>query len=337
MARKQIKLTDIAGELNVSVSLVSLVLSGKSRENRISHVLSEKVISKAREMGYQTNQLARGLRTGKSGIIGLIVADIANPFFGEMARFIENEASKIGYHVMFGSSDEDHEKLNELIKVFLSRQVDAMVVVPVRDCMEQLKELLNQPIPVVFIDRYCEGLNADVFCADNFDGGYQLTKHLVSRGYNKIAAFTLDNHLTNNIDRIRGYRAALIDTGIEPDEKLINIFGYQEQDKKLKAALESALEMGCNALFFANNSIGINSMKYLSDLKLDIPGDIAMVSFDNPEAFHVSKPGITCYQQPMEKICTGTLDLISRRLNNNEYADPNITMYKGEMILRNSC
>ena len=295
-----------------------------------------KVLDKARELGYQTNQLARGLRTGKSGIIGLIVADIANPFFGEMARFIENEASKIGYHVMFGSSDEDPHKLNELINVFLSRQVDAMVVVPVKDCKKHLLPLLSQPVPVVFIDRYCEGLKADVFCADNYHGGFQLTNHLLEKGYKKIAAFTLDNHLTNNIDRIRGYKAALGNAGKSMGDDLVRIIGYQELDDNLEEAINGIIDQGCDAIFFANNSIGIKSLQYLNKRGIVIPDDIAVVSFDNPEAFHVSRPGITCYKQPMEQICTGTLKLISAKLEAMKPAAPQTSQYKGELIIRSS-
>lgn len=336
MALKQVKLTDIARELNVSAGLVSLVLSGKAKDNRISDTVARKVLDKAREMGYQTNQLARGLRTGKSGIIGLIVADIANPFFGEMARFIENEASKIGYHVMFGSSDEDPDKLGELIKVFLSRQVDAIVVVPVKDCEEHLRELLDQALPVVFIDRYYEGVDADVICADNYDGGYQLTDLLLKKGRRNIAAFTLDRQITNNIGRIEGYKAALGDYGIKEVEERIFTIGYEDLELKLKPVLKGLMNNKCEGIFFANNSIAIRSLQLFKEMEVVVPQDIAIGSFDNPEAFQVSSPGITCYQQPMELICIKTLDLISKRLNGNVEKSPTVKMYKGEMIHRES-
>ncbi len=209
MSLKKVKLVDIAKEMNVSVGLVSLVLSGKAKESRISEGLAKKVALKAKQMGYQANALARGLRTGKSYIIGLIVADIANPYFGKMARQIENEASKLGYQVMFSSSDEDGVKQEELVSMFLSRQVDGMIIVPVANSEKLFSELQSQSVPFVFIDRYCEGINQDFVTTDNFEGAVELTNQLIEKGYKKIASLVYDIDNTNNIDRIRGYESAL--------------------------------------------------------------------------------------------------------------------------------
>ena len=337
MVRKQIKLLDIATELNVSVGLVSLVLSGKGKENRISDAITQKVLAKASEMGYKTNQLARGLRTGRSGIIGIIVADIANPYFGKMARSIENEASKLGYHVMFGSSDENAEKLNSLINMFLSRQVDAMAIVPVEDSLNYLLELKKDPTPVVYIDRYCNGIEEDVCCADNFSGGYMITKHLVQKGYKKIGAFATDNNLSTNTERIRGYREGIKKNTEGSDNELVYIISDEELGTKLKPALKNAIDSGCDALFFANNSIAIKSIKLFDEMGVSIPADIGIASFDNPEAFEVSKPGITCYEQPIELICSKAVQTIYEKLEMNGDHVFSRKMFEGKLILRDSC
>src|SRR5690554_5970656 len=103
---KKTSLNDIAESLGVSRTLVSLVLNGKGREHRISEKVCKKVLARAKELNYQPNQIAKGLRTGKTNTIGLIIADLANPFFGKLGREIENEASKHGYRLIFCSSDE---------------------------------------------------------------------------------------------------------------------------------------------------------------------------------------------------------------------------------------
>ena len=337
MVRRQTKLADIARELDVSVGLVSLVLSGKSKENRIRDAKAQKVILKAREMGYQINQLARGLRTGRSGIIGLIVADIANPFFGKMARFIENEASKIGYHVMFGSSDENPDKLNSLINIFLSRQVDAMLIVPVKNSLDYLLELKKQPIPVVYIDRYCDGVDEDVCCADNYDGALQLTRHLLKKGYDKIGAFVLDDVLSNNIDRIKGFQAGMADHPSGSNACSVSVIGYDELESQLKPALLKTLDKGCEALFFANNSIALKSIQILNEMGIAIGEDPGLVSFDNPDAFSVSTPGVTCYEQPIELICSRAVKTIYEKIENSEEYVMERRIYKGELIIRNSC
>ncbi len=337
MTGKRVKLSDIAKELNVSVGLVSTVLSGKSKENRISDSLAGKVRKQAEEMGYQANQLARGLRTGKSGIIGLIVADIANPYFGKMARIVENEAFKMGYQVMFGSSDENPDKLNMLIDVFLSRRVDAMVIVPVHNSKEHLQALKNQPIPVVYIDRYCEGVDEDVFCADNFDGTFQLTNLLLGKGYKKIGAFVYDQSLSINRDRIRGYEAALSENSTYKNNSLVVNLDYHDLEKNIEPMLKSVLNEGCDAILFANNSIGIKCLKLLDEMDIHVPKDLGIVSFDNPEAFLLSKPGITCFEQPIEEICSKAVELIAEKLKNKRKPETSLRMFKGNLIKRNSC
>ncbi|MCK5137712.1 MAG: LacI family DNA-binding transcriptional regulator [Bacteroidales bacterium] len=338
MPQKQVKLIDIANKLNVSIGLVSIVLSGKSKERRISDELAAKVIETAKALGYRPNQLARGLRTGKSGIIGLLVADISNPFFGKMARYIENEAAKLEYQVMFGSSDENPEKLENLVNMFASRQVDGMIIVPVFQSESFLLSLQEQSIPFVFIDRYCEGVDEDAVVSDNYLGSYQLTSLLIKKGYGKIAAFANDLHLSNIKDRMHGYTTALKDSGLNyPVEDFIFEVDFDQLDTRLEAMLKQALENGCDAFFFANNKLGISSLKYFDKVGLTIPEDIGIVCFDNPEAFQVAKPGITCVEQPIELMCAKAINILSRKIEGKTESKPERISLPGKLIVRESC
>lgn len=336
MGKKRIKLVDIAKELDVSIGLVSIVLNGKAKENRIGDVMANKVIKKAEELGYRGNQFARGLKTGKSGIIGLLVADIANPYFGRMARYIENEASKLGYQVMFGSSDENALKLNELMNVFSARQVDGMIVVPVNKSEDFLERFQEQATPLVFIDRYVDGLDEDFVCTDNFQGAFALSNMLIEKGIKKIAAFVYNTEVTNNRDRIKGYTEAL-KKGNMFDPELVYMVGYKAMEESLREAIHEAVEKGCEALFFANNSLGETSLKILSELKLKIPEQIAVVSFDNPDTFQILPPGITCFEQPMEQICHNAVKTLIGKIENREKRKAINLMLEGNLIIRNSC
>ena len=337
MKQKRVKLIDIARELDVSVPLVSLVLGGKARENRISDEISKKVLQKAYEMGYHVNQLARGLRTGKTGILGLIVADIANAYFGKMARCIENEAASLGYQVMFGSSDEDELKLQKLLNVFLSRQVDGIIVVPVRNSKEILFGLKKQAVPVVLIDRYCDGLNEDFVCSDNVEGSFQLTKLLLDKGYRRIAAFVYNTEVTNNRDRIKGYISAVQNVmSLEHLNDLVFEIGFNQVEARLESAIEKAIEMGCDALFFANNNLGMLSLNILNKLGKQVPTDIGVVSFDNPETFQIVKPGITCYEQPVEIMSSEAIRMLSAKINNKKLSEYQ-RILQGSLIIRESC
>ncbi len=338
MPQNQVKLIDIAKKLDVSVGLVSIVLAGKSKERRISDELAAKVIETAKTLGYRPNQLARGLRTGKSGIIGLLVADISNPFFGKMARYIENEAAKLEYQVMFGSSDENPEKLENLINMFTSRQVDGMIIVPVFQSKNFLISLQEQSIPFVFIDRYCEGVDEDAVVSDNYLGSYQLTRLLIEKGYKKIAAFANDLHLSNIKERMHGFATALKDSGLDyPVDDFMYEVDLDQIDTRVEAVLKQALKNGCDAFFFANNKIGISSLKYFDKVDLTIPEDIGIVSFDNPEAFQVAKPGITCMEQPIELMCEKAINILSRKIEGKTNTKPERLSLPGNLIMRESC
>ena len=338
MPHNQVKLIDIAKKLDVSVGLVSIVLSGKSKERRISDELTAKVIEKAKALGYRPNQLARGLRTGKSGILGLVVADISNPFFGKMARYIENEAAKVEYQVMFGSSDENPGKLENLINMFTSRQVDGMIIVPVFQSESFLLSLQEQSIPFVFIDRYCDGVDEDAVVSDNYLGSYQLTSLLIKNGYRKIAAIANDFHLSNIKERIRGFTTAIKESELDYSvEDFIHEVNLDQLDIRIEAVLKQTLNKGCDAFFFANNKLGISSLKYFDKIGLTIPGDIGIVSFDNPEAFQVANPGITCLEQPIELMCAKAINILSRKIEGNTKIKPERISLPGHLIIRESC
>lgn len=338
MANKKIKLVDIAKELDVSVGLVSLVLSDKWQANRVSENLAKKVIATANKMGYKKNQLATSLRTGKSNIIGLVVADIGNLYFGKMARYIEDEASKYGYQVMFGSSHENAQKLKNIVNTFLSRQVDGLLVVPVKDSGAIFNRIEMNGTPLVFIDRYSKTIEEDAVLTDNFEGAYQLCRVLINKGYKKIAAFVYDNHLTNNEDRIKGYKYALKNTNLEGFEgEFIYEVNFNSTKSHLKPALKKALKEGCDAIFFANNHLGILSLKYLQEMNIKIPEDIGMVGFDNPKVFQIIQPGITCFKQPIKAMCKKSVEILLKKINNKELSEKHTILLPGKIIERNSC
>jgi LacI family transcriptional regulator len=135
---KRTSLSDIAKQVGVSKTLVSFVLNGRAKEFRISDEICKKVMDAVREMNYQPNRIAQGLRTGKTNMIGLIIADIANPFFGKLGREIEQEAALHGYRVIFCSSDENAEKSKQQIAMLQQNQVDGYIISPPVNSEDQI-------------------------------------------------------------------------------------------------------------------------------------------------------------------------------------------------------
>src|SRR5690606_10679836 len=218
--KKKVSLKDIAQAAGVSTALVSYVLNNKEKEARVGKEIAIKIREIAKELNYQPNQLAISLKSGKSQTIGLIVADISNPFFGNIARTIEDEAKKNNYTVIFGSSDENPEKSWDLINVLIKRQVDGFIIAPAQNSETQIEYLEAQNIPLVLIDRYFPEINTNFVATDNYQAAYTAVSHLVETGHKRIGMIAYQNKLIHMEERKRGYSAALKDNGLLTNSSL---------------------------------------------------------------------------------------------------------------------
>ncbi len=315
---KKVSLSDIAGQLGVSKTLVSLVLNGKGREHRISEELCKKVEDLAKELNYQPNQIAKGLRTGKTNTIGLIIADIANPFFGKLGREIENEATAGGYRVMFCSSDENAENFKQQLGMLKQGLVDGLIISPPAGSEEQIDALEKSRKPYVLIDRYFPEIDSNTIMIDNFRAAYNATTHLIEKGYRKIACITLNNTLINMKERLSGYEKALEDAGIAVDENRIKILPFSHEKNDFEAAIRELTMNGqqsADALFFTTSKAGILGLESIYSLGLSIPGDVAVVSFDDPDAYRISNPPVTAVAQPLKEIGKESVRLLLKQIN----------------------
>ncbi|MCB9290772.1 MAG: LacI family DNA-binding transcriptional regulator [Lewinellaceae bacterium] len=207
--KKRISLKDIADAVGVSVSLVSYVLNNKGKENRVAEETAKRIREVAKELNYRPNQIARSLKSQRSQSIGLIVADISNPFFANLARTIEDEAHTKNYTVIFGSSDENHVKLKKVLDFLTTRQVDGFILAPTHGCKETIIELQEQNIPFVLIDWYFEGLFTNYVIIDNFQASLDATNHLLKRGHQRMVLDFIPVGIIHFKDRVRGYETAL--------------------------------------------------------------------------------------------------------------------------------
>src|ERR1700712_340567 len=176
MIRKT-SLKDIAAAVGVSTALVSYVLNNK-KEGRINKQVAEKIRATALAMHYRTNQIARSLKTSKTNTIGLILADISNPFSAALARFIEDAADKFNYTVIFGSSDENPEKYKKILNALVNRQAEGLILSPPEHAEQQISMLQQQQIPFVLIDRYFPGIETNHVVLDNYKAAFEGTQHL---------------------------------------------------------------------------------------------------------------------------------------------------------------
>src|SRR5690606_23272582 len=207
--KKRILISDIAKALGISVTTVSFILNDKAKEKRISEALTKRVLDYVKKVGYKPNELAKSLRTGKTKILGLIIEDISNPFFGNIARLIESKVYEQGYRIIYCSTNNDVDKARELIQMFYDRQVDGFIITPSDGLEDTVKQLQQSNIPVVLFDRYFPSLETDYVGADNFQGAFDATSHLCQQGYKRIGFVSLYSDQTQMKERSDGYLKAM--------------------------------------------------------------------------------------------------------------------------------
>lgn len=317
---KKTSLNDIAQQLGVSKTLVSLVLNGKAKEHRISEEVCKKVIDLAKELNYKPNQIAKGLRTGKTNTIGLIIADIANPFFGKLGREIEREAAMHGYRVIFCSSDEKAENSKTQIEMLQQGQVDGFIISPPAGSEGQILSLEKSKTPYVLVDRYFPEIDSNYVVVDNYNASYEATKYLLRKGLRKIACISINASLVNMSNRVEGYKKAIEETGVMVTDEMLKILPFSHEKDDVFSAVEELVSDKNNlpdAILFTTSKIGIMGLERIHSLGLRIPEDVAVVSFDDPDAYKISQPPISAIAQPLHELGSQSvkilLDIINRR------------------------
>lgn len=337
---KKASLADIANHVGVSKTLVSFVLNGRAKEFRINGDVCKRVIDAARELNYQPNRIAQGLRTGKTKTIGLIIADIANPFFGKLGREIELEAELHGYRVIFCSTDEDPEKSWKLIEMLQQSLVDGFIISPPMHSEDQIKKLADSSIPLVLIDRYFPTVDCNHIIVDNFYAAYKATKHLIALGRKRIANLTINLDLENMKERTNGYKKALLDSGITVDNELIAELPFSHDNTDIAKALNKLVgnknDRKADAILFSTSKIGIMGIECLNSLNLKIPDDVAVVSFDNADAYKICISPVTVIAQPLKEIGKTAVRVLLEEILNPTQKNQQIKL-KTEFIVRKSC
>lgn len=281
--------------------------------------MAQRIRKAAAELNYKPNLIAKSLKSGKTNTIGLIVADISNPFFSNIARVIEDEAKKYGYIVIFGSSDESAEKSEDLIDVFLNRQVDAFIIAPAVNTAQQIVRLRDMRVPVVLIDRYFPQLKIDAVYINNFQVAFQAVEHLIAVGWKKIAMVSYDLDLAHLQQRKEGYMEALKAHHVTMKNDWFIEVSYQHIPEDNATGLGKLLlpTPKIDAIFFATNSLAVEGLKKINALGIKVPDQVAIISFDQSDAFDFFYAPITYISQSVEDLGKEAAKLAIARINDD--------------------
>lgn len=337
---KKTSLADIAKALGVSKTLVSLVLNGKGDANGINKDTQRRVLAKSKEMNYQPNRIARGLRMGKSNTLGLIVADISNPFYARICRKVEDTASKLGYNLMICSSDENAEKEAGLISMLIDRLTDGLIISTTLDNQNVIERMQATSYPFVLIDREIPGVDTNFVGVDNYTGALSAVEHLIGLGIDRIGHMTISPaHLSTLKDRTRGYKDALAKHNIPLDESLIEEVPYENLREVIKDSCARLLT-GPNpakGLFVANNNLAVAALEAIHDLGIRIPDDLAFVCFDDISLFRFSNPTISAVAQPIDQMAESSVEMLVNQIKaKDEDKQPKKIILSTSLLLRES-
>lgn len=294
---------DVASAAGVALKTVSRVVNG---EPGVHPATAERVRAAIDRLGYSRNESARGLRRGMTATIGLVIEDVADPFYAGLSRAVEDVVIEHGCLLLSGSSSEEPGRERELVETFCARRVDGLIVVPAGDDHAYLRGELETGTPVVFADRPPgPGIGVDTVLADNAGGAEQAVRHLLEHGHHRIAFLGDDQAIYTAAERLNGYRRAL---GGLFDPRLVAMRTPSLDGVRADLGRMLALDEPPTALFTGNGRLTVTALRALAGRPL------ALVGFDDFELADLLRPGVSVVAQDPAWMGRVAAELLFRRL-----------------------
>jgi LacI family transcriptional regulator len=321
---------DVAGTAGVSLKTVSRVVNGEAGVRPDTAARVESAIAR---LGFARNEVARSLRHGRAGALGLVIEDVANPFYSTMARAVEDAAHDRGHILITASCEEDPDRERELVLRLLRRSVDALLIVPAGDDHRYLLADIGAGTPVVFLDRPPGGVEADTVLLDNVGGARAAVAHLAGVGHTRIAFVGDAPQLFTADERLRGYREALAEAGLAPDDALVRTGSHDAPAAEAAVRALMALEPARRptAVFAANNRNTIGALRALRDVR----PPVALVGFDDFELADMLARPVTVVRDAPEEMGRIAAELAYGRLAGDD-GPPQRRTVACELVVRGS-
>ncbi|PRY90402.1 LacI family DNA-binding transcriptional regulator [Mongoliibacter ruber] len=303
----------LAAQLNMAPSTVSRALNDSYE---ISPATKQKVLALAKELNYQPNPYARSLRAHSSKTIGVIIPERINNFFAQVIDGLESVTQEFGYHLLVYNSHEDVEQEKKIVSYLLGGRVDAIVmsVSSQTSSTDHLTQVQSQGIPIIFFDRIAHDIPTTKFITNDFESGYEGTKHLIEQGCAKIFFLLLSKEVTIGKERLKGYLKAVNDAGLDFSEDWIVSCSQDEQRnleffKKFLFPLDRP-----DGILSSVEKLAITAYHAIMQTRLSIPKDIKLVSFSNMKIADLLNPPMTTISQPAHEIGLQCGNLLMKRL-----------------------
>jgi LacI family transcriptional regulator len=322
---------DVAIAAGVSTSTVSRALNGTGY---VASSVAARVLAAAEEIGYVPDANARNLRVGLRRDVGVLISDLANPFYAELASGMEGRLREAGYHMLLINTNGDEAEERAAVNTFAALRVPGVIVTPVSDSV--VGRLVRHGIHVVQADRVVDSTRADAVVGANDVGGRMATEYLIREGHTRIALLIDQAAWTTGAGRLAGYRGALRDAGIEVDEDLVAFAGFDVDHARVVVGELLNRRPDVTALLAANNVLAQAAYTEMAERRIKMPAQISLIAYDDVPWMAMVRPPVTSVAQHAEEIGRRSADLLVSRLQERSKRTAVSLLVNPSLIVRRS-
>lgn len=333
MSKKRITREDVAQRAGVSTAVVSYVINDGPRP--VSPETREKVEQAIDELGYFPNEVARSLKRKQSLTIGLILPNVNNPVYGEIAGIFEHICMQAGYLVLLCNTGRNPDQEQKCVRMLRAKQVDGVIVMPSQAPRELVAPLVEANIPIIVLEHNLDDLNC--VAIDDLEGGRLATQHLINLGHRRIALIRREPTSTTSSQRLVGYRNALESAGIPFDASIVveTDTGFDAGFRAMQHLLDSS-DPSPTAVFAHNDVLALGAMHAIRSAGLRIPDDISVVGYDDTAGSAYLDPPLTTIQYPKAEMGRCAAQLVLQLIQDSTAASPKTITLPVELIIRSS-
>jgi LacI family transcriptional regulator len=325
-------LKDIGKEVGVSATTVSRALNNKPD---ISYQVKQKIKEVAERLGYSPNALARSLKAKKTSSIGVLIADIADPFFAPIVKGIENTARQMGYSIILCDTGGEYEQEKLALQMMLEKRVDGLLITPSQTEYGDILELKRKKVPFVLLGRHFDLVESDYVITDEIKGAFSATDYLVKKGHKKILFINGPDYISSAKERLVGYKRALQEHAILFDKSLVREDALKMEDgyRIMKQILSSGTKF--TAVFAYCDFVVLGIMQALEEAKLKIPEDIAIVGYDDVAFARFLQVPLTTVHIPKYELGKEAMKLLKKKIE-GEIQEPQAVILETKLVIRKS-
>jgi LacI family transcriptional regulator len=326
---------DVARLAQVSTATVSATLNDSAY---VSPDLKARVLAAVDTLGYAPSGIAKSLKTGRTRLLALVVADVSNPFFTQLIDAVETAAYDWGYSLLLCNSDENFERERHHLSLVRAQRCDGLILTPTGDPEAyRTSGLSSFPVPTVLIDRALDSWQADSVVLDNVSAAMQATNYILDLGHRRVGTISGPPHVSTGAERLAGFLKSLAARGLKPDPGHIRSGGFRE-DVAFSATRDLlALPRPPTAIYVANNVMLVGVMRAIAEAGFNCPADISVVSTDDLAWTTAFRPRLTTVRQPVREMGLEAVRLVVDRIARRADDPPKRLTLQPTLIVRESC